>query len=200
MPPSWICVSCCSKARSLKIRQNPLSYAQRLERRGTHGINLVVIHCTELPDLAMARQWGEKEHYPETQTGNSGHFYINRDGSIEQWVPVNRVAHHVRGYNPQSIGIELVNNGRYPDWFQSIHQQMTEPYPDAQIAALTALLDHLVEQLPDLEQIAGHEDLDSGMRPSEDEPGAMIRRKLDPGPCFPWSELMHRLPLNRLTA
>lgn len=176
-----------------------MSYAQRLERRGTHGINLVVIHCTELPDLAMARQWGEKEHYPETQTGNSGHFYINRDGSIEQWVPVNRVAHHVRGYNPQSIGIELVNNGRYPGWFQSSHQQMTEPYPDAQIAALAALLSHLAEQLPDLERVAGHEDLDCGMRPSEDRPDTMIRRKLDPGPCFPWPEFMHRIPLNRLT-
>ena len=185
---------------SLEIRQNPLSYTRRLEIRDTNSIKLVVIHCTELPDLAMARVWGEKIIYPENQAGNSGHFYINRDGCIEQWVPVNCVAHHVRGYNPQSIGIELVNNGRYPDWFHSGHQLMTEPYPDVQIAALAALLDQLVQQLPGLEAVAGHEDLDTAMLPSEDKPDIMINRKLDPGPHFPWSELMHKLPLKRLTA
>ncbi len=99
---------------SLDIRQRPLPYVERLENRYTDEIDLVVIHCTELPDLAMARVYGEREHYPETRTGNSGHFYIDRDGRIEQWVPLDRVAHHVRGFNPHSIGIELVNNGRYP--------------------------------------------------------------------------------------
>ena len=110
-----------------KINQHPLAYSHRLENRCTDCINLVVIHCTELPDLATARVWGEKQIYAESQTGNSGHFYIDRDGSIEEWVPVNRIAHHVRGFNPKSIGIELVKNGRYPDWFQSTHQHMTEP-------------------------------------------------------------------------
>ncbi|MCK5307450.1 MAG: N-acetylmuramoyl-L-alanine amidase, partial [Zetaproteobacteria bacterium] len=104
---------------SLEIRQNPLSYTRRLENRDTNSIKLVVIHCTELPDLAMARVWGEKEIHPESHTGNSGHFYIDRDGSVEQWVPLDRIAHHVRGHNPLSIGIELINNGRYPDWFHS---------------------------------------------------------------------------------
>ena len=183
-----------------KIHQHPLAYSHRLENRCTDCINLVVIHCTELPDLATARVWGEKQIYPESQTGNSGHFYINRDGSIEQWVPINRVAHHVRGFNLRTIGIELVNNGRYPDWFHSSHQQMTEPYPDVQIEALASLLNHLVEQLPGLEQITGHEDLDTAVLPSEDKPHTMIRRKLDPGPCFPWSEFMHKIPLNRLIA
>ena len=72
----------------------------------------MVIHCTELPDLGMARGFGEKVMHKNSHTGNSGHFYIDRDGSIEEWVPVNRVAHHVRGFNSKSIGIELVNNGR----------------------------------------------------------------------------------------
>lgn len=176
-----------------------MSYTQRLEKRDTDSINLVVIHCTELPDLAMARVWGEKERHAESQTGNSGHFYIDRDGNIEQWVPIDRVAHHVRGHNLRTIGVELVNNGRYPDWFHSSHQQMTEPYSGVQIEALASLLIHLVEQLPCLEQVTGHEDLDTAVLPSEDKPHIMIRRKLDPGPCFPWSEFMNKIPLNRLT-
>jgi N-acetylmuramoyl-L-alanine amidase len=92
---------------SLKIHQNHLSYIQRLESRVPDDISLVVIHCTELPDLAMARVFGEKIHHPQSETGNSGHFYIDRDGSIEQWVPLERVAHHVRGFNPQSIGTHI---------------------------------------------------------------------------------------------
>ena len=179
------------------IRQNPLSYAQRLESRCTDDIKLLVIHCTELPDMPMARTWGEKTLYPETRTGNSGHFYIDRDGEIEQWIPVNRIAHHVRGFNPQSIGVELVNTGRYPDWFKAEHQKMSEPYPDSQIEALLALTDHLQALLPCLEYIAGHEDLDTGMIASEDRPDLMIKRKLDPGIHFPWPLVLRRTSLSR---
>ena len=185
---------------SLKIRQSPLSYVQHLDSRRAEDINLVVVHCTELPDLAMARVYGEKVHYPDSQTGNSGHFYIDRDGNIEQWVPLDRVAHHVRGFNPQSVGIELVNTGRFPDWFHSGHQQMAESYPVLQIETLAALIDHLQTRLTGLEEIAGHEDLDTGMVASQDQPDIMIRRKLDPGPLFPWSEFMNRVSLHRLMA
>jgi len=184
---------------SLDIQQRPLHYVQHLVERCTDDIDLVVIHCTELPDLAMARVFGEKEHYHDTQTGNSGHFYIDRDGSVEQWVPLDRVAHHVRGFNPQSIGVELVNTGRYPDWFRSDHQQMPEPYPDPQIHALVVLLKHLQTILPGLQKIAGHEDLDTGVICSEDQPGTRIKRKRDPGPLFPWSGLMSKISLHRMT-
>jgi N-acetylmuramoyl-L-alanine amidase len=185
---------------SLKIRQCPLSYVQHLDSRGIESINLVVVHCTELPDLAMAREYGGKVHYPDSQTGNCGHFYIDRDGSIEQWVPLGRVAHHVRGFNPQSIGIELVNTGRYPDWFHSAHQLMVEPYPALQIEALAALIEYLQTRLTGLEEIAGHEDLDTGMVASQDRPDTMIRRKLDPGPLFPWSDFINGVSLHRRTA
>lgn len=183
---------------SLKIIQRHLSYVQRLERRSSDHIRLIVIHCTELPDLAGARQWGEKIIHQASQTGNSGHFYIDRDGSIEVWVPITRIAHHVRNFNAQSIGIELVNKGRYPDWFLSTRQFMSEAYPDEQIRALTALLDHLAVSLPGLKEIAGHEDLDTAMLPSEDKAGIMIRRKIDPGPRFPWAVIMDNTKLKRL--
>ena len=185
---------------NLVFLQRPLAYVPYLDNRRPEDINLVVVHCTELPDLSMARDYGEKVHYPDTQTGNSGHFYIDRDGSIEQWVPLDRVAHHVRGFNPQSIGIEMVNSGRYPNWFHSSHQVMSERYTDKQIKALVDLLNHLQTTLPNLNNIAGHEDLDTGMIPSEDKPGIMIRRKLDPGLLFPWSELMKQITFQRLVA
>ncbi len=181
----------------LEILSRPLSYVDRLENRSSDGINLVVIHCTELPDLDTARVYGEKEMHLTSHTGNSGHFYIDRDGSTEEWVPVNRVAHHVRGLNSKSIGIELVNNGRYPDWFHSGHQQMTEAYPPAQIQALINLLNTLTEKLPELTQIAGHEALDTELITAVDNPDIMINRKLDPGVHFPWNDVLSCVSLDR---
>lgn len=184
---------------SPEVAQNHLSYSQRLDRRHVTGIELVVVHCTELPDLAVARIWGEKLVHPSSRTGNSGHFYIDRDGAIEQWVPLNRVAHHVRGHNNNSIGIELVNTGRFPDWFISDHQAMAEPYPDQQLKALLGLLGHLEQRLPNLQFIAGHEDLDTEKLPSEDRPEILISRKVDPGPLFPWPEILRDIALKRIT-
>lgn len=182
------------------IDVNWLDYVDRLVTREAAAVELVVIHCTELPDLTMAREYAERVHYPESGTGNSGHFYIDRDGSVHQWVPVERVAHHVRGYNASSIGIELVNRGRYPRWHDSDHQAMTEPYSKAQVTSLKRLLPHLTQTLPGLVHIAGHEDLDSEKIPAGDRPDAMVRRKVDPGPLLPWDEVLTGVRLRRLSA
>ena len=179
------------------IRPWPLPYAQRLDARPLAYVDLVVIHCTELPDLALARDYGERALYP-TGTGNSGHYYIDRDGSLHEFVPPDRVAHHTRGYNERSVGIELVNAGRYPDWLDSRRQAMDEPYTDAQIDALLALLRHLAATLPALEFIAGHEDLDQTRVVSSDNLEALVFRKRDPGPRFPWSRVLDAVPLARI--
>lgn len=178
-------------------RVAPLAYVERLEARPIAAIELVVIHCTELPDLADARIAGERVLYP-SGTGNSGHFYIDRDGQVHLWVPLERIAHHVRGHNARSIGIELVNRGRYPDWLASHSQRMDEPYTAEQIAALRTLLRHLQAQLPSLREIAGHEDLDTEQVPASDEPAVLVQRKRDPGPRFPWPQVLAGLPLTRL--
>ncbi len=177
----------------------PLPYAQHLANRSLDGIDLVVIHCTELPDLATAREFGERIHYPESGTGNSGHFYVERNGCIESWVPLDRVAHHVKGFNERSVGIELVNHGRYPDWYDSRHQGMHEAYAAEQIESLANLLEWLTAELPGLRWVAGHEELDTGMIPASDDPKQSVRRKLDPGPRFPWGQLLKAVKLQRLT-
>ncbi|MFC3551156.1 N-acetylmuramoyl-L-alanine amidase [Lysobacter cavernae] len=182
----------------LPITFEPLPYAARLDARESAQIDLVVIHCTELPDLAMARRFGEEVLYPGSQTGNCGHFYIDRDGSAHQYAALDRVANHTRGYNPRSIGIELVNRGRYPDWLAAHHQAMDEPYTQAQVTALVALLQKLQAVLPSLRLIAGHEDLDTTQVPATDDPAVMVQRKRDPGPLFPWPRVLAAVALQRL--
>jgi N-acetylmuramoyl-L-alanine amidase len=49
-----------------------------------------------------------------------------------------------------------------------------------------------------LKWIAGHEDLDTGRVPSVNDPETLVRRKLDPGPLFPWERVMSSIPLQRL--
>lgn len=175
-----------------------LPYEARLDARPASQVDLVVIHCTELPDLAMARRYGEEVLYPGSQTGNSGHFYIDHDGSVHQYVPAERVANHTRGYNERSLGVELVNRGRYPDWLAAGHQAMDEPYTEAQLHSLVALLRQLQVELPTLKFIAGHEDLDTTEVEASDDHNRKVRRKRDPGPLFPWPRVMEALALERM--
>jgi N-acetylmuramoyl-L-alanine amidase len=174
----------------------PLPWEERLQQRPLRAIDLVVIHCTELPDLATAREYGERVLY-ESGTGNSGHFYIDRDGHVLQFIAPERSTHHTRGYNERSIGIELINSGRYPDWLDSRQQTMREPYSEAQINALIALLRTLHTQIPSLRGIAGHEELDREQVPASDDPGVLVYRKRDPGPLFPWQAVLDRSGIAR---
>ncbi|ANB17451.1 N-acetylmuramoyl-L-alanine amidase [Dokdonella koreensis] len=174
-----------------------LPYTARLAPRPDDAVDLVVIHCTELPDMAMARAFGEQVRYPASGTGNSGHYYLDRDGRCWRFVEAARIAHHVSGWNERSVGIELVNRGRYPHWTDSRHQRFEEPYPPAQIQALTGLLRQLAAALPSLRWIAGHEDLDRRLEPASDDPAILLPRRRDPGPLFPWDAVLPAIPLER---
>ncbi len=182
---------------NLTIHDWPLPYESRLQVRALDAIDLVVIHCTELPDMTMTREFGERVRYPELGTGNSGHYYIEDDGTLHRFVADDRVANHTAGYNPRSIGIEIFNIGRYPHWGDSRHQHWTAPYTSAQIRALLALLRQLRAQIPSLRYIAGHEDLDRRLEPATDDPGIMLPRRQDPGPLFPWNEIVPAAGLER---
>ncbi|MBZ0222546.1 MAG: N-acetylmuramoyl-L-alanine amidase [Dokdonella sp.] len=182
---------------ALAIIDWPLPYESRLAARPSSAIDLVVIHCTELPDMKMAREFGERVRYESSQTGNSGHYYIDTDGKVFRFVTDTRVAHHTFGYNPRSLGIELSNIGRYPHWGDSRHQAFTTPYTAAQIEALRALLAQLRQEHANLRWIAGHEDLDRRLEPASDDSSIQLRRRQDPGPLFPWPEVLEGSGLER---
>jgi N-acetylmuramoyl-L-alanine amidase len=176
----------------MRIITDLLPYNDNLEKRDVQDIDMIVLHCTELPTLELARQYGERIRHKESKTGHSGHYYINRNGHIYRYVEDDRIAHHVRGYNQRSIGIEIVNTGRYPHWFLSTYQMPTEEYPQEQIKSVIALIGYLKKKYPKISELKRHSDLDLEKIASEDNPGILIRRKIDPGPLFPWEEVLRQ--------
>ena len=101
----------------------------------------------------------------------SAHFLVRRDGSVIQFVPVERRAWHAgisswRGRercNDFSVGIELEGTDE-------------APFEPAQYVSLISLIRHLQSTLP-IRDIAAH---------SEVAPG----RKTDPGAHFDWARLL----------
>lgn len=106
----------------------------------------------------------------------SSHYLVHVDGAIVQLVAESRRAWHAgRGrwkdcddINSCSIGIEIVNTG---------HAGGLPAYPDAQIAAVTALCRDIAARHAIVrERVLGHSDIAPG-------------RKGDPGEHFPWDKL-----------
>src|SRR5262249_41640768 len=102
----------------------------------------------------------------------SAHYLVARDGRIVYMVDERMRAWHAgesnwggnRDINSASIGIEIDNNG-------------SEPYPEAQVTVLLALLADLKSRwsIP-AANFLGHGDVAPG-------------RKVDPGANFPWKRL-----------
>lgn len=129
--------------------------------------SLVVIHYTSNDDAAHSLNTLTS---PERRV--SAHYLISREGALYQMVPESRRAWHagqaywagITDVNSASIGIELDNNG-------------TEPYDEAQLATLQALLQDLrVRYRIPAANFVGHSDVAPG-------------RKIDPGAYFPWQQL-----------
>ena len=129
--------------------------------------NLVIIHHTSNATSAQALRTLTS---PERKV--SAHYLIDRDGSIVQLVRESDRAWHaglswwggITDVNSASIGIELDNTG-------------SEPFADAQIDALLALLADIRQRYPiPTANFIGHGDVAPA-------------RKADPSMLFPWARL-----------
>lgn len=167
-----------------------LPYNDLLEKRDLSKVDMIVFHCTEIPTIAETREITEKIiDDQDISYGTSGHYYIDRDGQVYRYVEDDRVAHHVASYNYRSIGVELVNSGRYPEWYSTKNQVPTEKYTEAQILSSIDLMDFLKQRIPSLSIIKRHSDLDKRLITSIDNSNVKVCRKIDPGPLFPWDKI-----------
>ena len=156
-----------------------LALGPRAEAR---EIDLIVVHATGGPGCKNGRLWhspsGTLESMQRYFAANPGigyHYLIGRDGTLVAGVPETEIAHHARGHNPRSIGIELINDGDGKD-----------PFPEAQIDTLIGLLKRLTKTY-DLtpKQIKSHSAVDSR---SFECGGRRYKQKIDPGGEYPGSK------------
>lgn len=162
------------------------NYGERPE--GT-SINLLVVHNISLPPGEFGGGYVEQffqnrlDHDAHAYFEGiralevSAHLFIERDGSLVQFVNFNQRAWHAgvsewqgrKNCNDFSIGIELEGTD-------------TTPYTEQQYMALAEVVRELLEAYPDLtkDRITGHEDIAPG-------------RKTDPGPAFDWNRLLEYL-------
>ena len=87
------------------VHADPLPYVDALAARPVDSIDLVVIHCTELPDLATARRFGERIQYDQSRTGNSGQGYSLASS--------NYPSKYIRHYN---FSVYVASNGGSNTW------------------------------------------------------------------------------------
>ncbi|HEA3091019.1 TPA: N-acetylmuramoyl-L-alanine amidase [Aeromonas salmonicida] len=148
-------------------------------------IAFLILHYTDEDDANSLRLLTEPAHQV------SAHYLIPRDTDqtplpVYQLVPDSQRAwhagrsrwHQYAGLNASSLGIEIVNLGYPPeDALLPAHQRRWQPYTQAQIAAIGALTQKLVQRyrIPPT-QVLAHSDV-------------APERKQDPGPYFPWREL-----------
>ena len=138
-------------------------------------ISMIVLHYTGAPfreSLNALTNNGGKNRV-------SSHYLVDEGGTIFRLVDETKRAWHagvgswngIRDVNSASIGIEIVNMGPLPGG--KFH-----PFPTEQIDAVTALcLD--IQSRHKITDVVGHEDV-------------APRRKIDPGPLFPWKRLKDR--------
>jgi N-acetylmuramoyl-L-alanine amidase len=155
-----------------KVFPSP-NHGPRLHADGAEGRtpDLLILHYTGMPDAGQALQW-----LCNPASNVSSHYFVFENGHMLQLVPEARRAWHAgvshwRGdtdINSASIGIEIANPG---------HPGGLPDYPDAQIAAVTALCRDICARWSIRpERVLAHSDVAPG-------------RKIDPGENFPWRRL-----------
>jgi len=153
--------------------------------RRTGSPDMIVIHSTGGPtcDARTGRPiWvkagtlDEDLRVIEAHPKLGIHYMIDRDGTLRKSVPEDQVAYHVFRYSTRSVAIELVNDGDGVD-----------PFPDAQLAAVVALIRDIARRRGVTRQgVKRHSDLDQGLLPCD----RAERRKVDPGMAFPFEAVL----------
>lgn len=104
------------RVSDLTIRAGVKSDAPYMRRKRFEGaIRRIIVHGDVNENAEVLLQYGRRIDRQRGFDANY-HFYIARDATITQGVPLNRVAQHAYQANADSIGIVLagVDNGRMP--------------------------------------------------------------------------------------
>lgn len=162
--------------------------ARTTGRPRTEMIDMVVIHSTGGPTCdgetgkpvwIRSGSLDANMRFIEAHPQLGIHYMIDRDGTLRSSVPETQVAHHVLTRSGRSIGIELINDGDGRDAF-----------PEPQLSRLVNLLRDIAHRHGITQAgIKRHSDLDHTVLPCD----KTERRKVDPGPAFPYESILTRV-------
>jgi N-acetylmuramoyl-L-alanine amidase len=150
-------------------------YSPNFDQFLNRNIKYIIIHYTGMKNQKVAIK-----RLQSKVAKVSAHYLISKRGTIYQMVEDQNVAWHAGesrwekdiNLNSKSIGIEIVNNGN-------------EIFPNNQIKKLADLLNFLKKKYKIKKKyVLGH----SHIAP---------KRKIDPGPMFPWN-FLHKKGLSNL--
>lgn len=161
------------------------------------AVGRIVIHITDGTTTNGAVSW-----FQSPQTNVSSHYIVGQDGEVVQMVRHDDIAHHARGANRDSIGIENVASVRYNLWPTATQYCET--------AALVAWLCDTYGIPADRQHIMGHSEV--GTSNHSDCPQArwdwthfmnlVTRRECFPPPSAPAQGQAYggraRVPVNRV--
>lgn len=123
----------------------------------------IVIHCAATPpsmdiDISTVDRW----HRAKGWLGVGYHFFIKRDGTIQEGRNVMLPGAHVRGYNHCSVGVCMAGGVKESDKVTPENN-----FTDAQWLALNEIINKLQQQFPDA-KVVGHNELAAKACPSFD--------------------------------
>jgi N-acetylmuramoyl-L-alanine amidase len=115
-------------------------------------IEEIIIHCSATrADMDYVDvDWVRKIHVEQRGWRDVGyHYFIKRDGVVEQGRPITQVGAHTKGHNSRSVGI------CYAGGLDSNHDPEDNRTPE-QIESLQRLITELMEAIPSIEEVSGH--------------------------------------------
>jgi len=123
----------------------PRSTINEYDKRNLNQIEQIIVHHSGVTGQTV-------EDYARYHVSSNGwpgigyHYVIEKDGTITQGNPLDNISYHVAGQNTKSIGIGLSGNFEI--------EQPTQ----IQMEALTWLIAHVREGLPQELEVYGHKD------------------------------------------
>lgn len=134
--------------------------------------DMIVIHAmSEIIQGLHASNFLEKE-------GLSAHYLIQPYGDIVECVKPSRIGAHARGFNKNSIGIEILIEGELK-YSEFLKKMKTNYLKLEQYNSLIQLCRNLIKTY-DIDVFKRHSDLSP-------------ERKKDPGTGFPWTEFLNQI-------
>ena len=112
--------------------------------------------------------------------GLSAHFLQNPDGSFIKQAPTNKICYHAKGFNSNSVGIEVLVEGEYT--YETFKEKIkTDWVTQSQYDTLVDLSNDIIDYW-NIKEVKRHSDVSP-------------ERKVDPGSGFDWEWYYNQLAL-----